>query len=119
MLDWSTTEDIDRSMRRFVGIPDNELVIALIGFGNMPECFKVPRSQRKPLGEVLRLSRPCRGSVPTSRLRPPRFAAPTGVRIGTGRCRMGEHFEPRRYASAMPAGSEPADQPSAVEPALP
>lgn len=58
MLNWSTTEDVDRSMRRFVGIPDNELVITMIGFGHMPERFKVPRSQRKPLGEVLRLSPP-------------------------------------------------------------
>lgn len=56
MLNWSTTADVDRAMRGFVGIPDNELVITMLGFGHMPEHFKVPRSQRKPLGEVLRLS---------------------------------------------------------------
>ncbi|WP_073055592.1 nitroreductase family protein [Kaistia soli] len=56
MLNWSTTEDIDRAMRAFVGIPDDELVITMIGFGHMPERFKVPRSQRKPLDDVLRLS---------------------------------------------------------------
>jgi hypothetical protein len=43
-------------MRGFVGIPDSELVITMIGFGHMPERFKVPRSQRKPLDEVLRMS---------------------------------------------------------------
>ena len=50
------TADVDRAMRGFVGIPDNELVITMLGLGHMPEHFKVPRSQRKPLGEVLRLS---------------------------------------------------------------
>lgn len=57
MLNWSTTEDVDRAMRSFVGIPDNELVITMLGFGHMPERFRVPRSQRKPLDEVLILSR--------------------------------------------------------------
>ncbi len=61
MLNWSTTADIDRAMRAFVGIPDEELVITMIGFGHMPERFKVPRSQRKPLDEVLRLAPPLPG----------------------------------------------------------
>ncbi|MBZ9935678.1 nitroreductase family protein [Mesorhizobium sp. BR1-1-16] len=58
MLNWSTTQDVDRAMRDFVGIPDDELVITMIGFGHMPESFKVPRSQRKPVGDVLHLSPP-------------------------------------------------------------
>ncbi|HWJ72332.1 MAG TPA: nitroreductase family protein [Kaistia sp.] len=58
MLNWSATQEIDRAMRAFVGIPDDELVITMIGFGHMPHRFKVPRSQRKPLGDVLRLSPP-------------------------------------------------------------
>ncbi len=56
MLNWSTTHDVDKAMRAFVGIPDSELVITMIGFGHMPDRFKVPRSQRKPLDEVLRMS---------------------------------------------------------------
>jgi len=55
MLNWSETKDVDAAMRAHVGIPDNELVITMIGFGHMPDSFKVPRSQRKPLDEILRL----------------------------------------------------------------
>jgi nitroreductase len=55
MLNWSETRDVDTAMRTFVGIPDNELVITMLGFGHMPDNFKVPRSQRKPIDEVLRL----------------------------------------------------------------
>ncbi len=55
MLNWSETRDVDTAMRAFVGIPDNELVITMLGFGHMRESFKVPRSQRKPIDEVLRL----------------------------------------------------------------
>ena len=55
MLNWSETRDVDTAMRAHVGIPDHELVITMLGFGHMPDRFKVPRSQRKPLDEVLRL----------------------------------------------------------------
>jgi nitroreductase len=54
MLNWSAERDQDQMLRRCVGIPDNEVVITLIGFGHMRADFKVPVSRRKPLSLVLR-----------------------------------------------------------------
>lgn len=58
MLNWSVTRDTDRAMRAAVGIPENELVITMIGAGHLKDHFTVPRSQRKRVAEVLRLDQP-------------------------------------------------------------
>jgi nitroreductase len=56
MLNWSVARDADRAMRDYVGIPENEIVITMFGAGHLKERFKVPRSQRRRLSEVLRLN---------------------------------------------------------------
>lgn len=56
MLNWSVTKEIDQAMRRCVGIPDNEAVITMMGAGYLKEQFRVPRSQRKPIDDVLRMN---------------------------------------------------------------
>jgi len=54
MLNWSADRVQDKGLRACVGIPDNEIVITLIGFGHMRDDFRVPVSRRKPLELVLR-----------------------------------------------------------------
>lgn len=54
MLNWSATQERDRALRACIGIPDNEIVITLIGFGHMKEEFTVPVSRRKSLATVLK-----------------------------------------------------------------
>ncbi len=53
MLNWSAARKQDMAMRACVGIPDNEVIITLIGFGHMRSEFRVPVSRRKPLDLVL------------------------------------------------------------------
>jgi hypothetical protein len=47
-------------MRTCVGIPDNEIIITLIGFGEMRADFRVPVSARKPIDMVLTREPPLR-----------------------------------------------------------
>ena len=54
MLNWSTEREVDRDMRKAMGIPDHEAVITMMAVGHLPEAFSVARSQRRPLGEVAR-----------------------------------------------------------------
>lgn len=54
MLNWSAPLERDKALRACIGIPDNEIVITLIGFGNMRNEFQVPVSRRKSLDLVLR-----------------------------------------------------------------
>jgi len=46
MLNWSVTAGRDKKMRRALGIPDNETVITMIGFGVPADSFKVAHSPR-------------------------------------------------------------------------
>ncbi len=52
-LNWSMTTDIDKKLKRAVNIPDYEAVIMVIGVGHLPERFKVTRSSRKDVSEVM------------------------------------------------------------------
>jgi nitroreductase len=52
-LNWSVTLDIDQSMRRHGDIPDNELVIMMLGVGHIPEKLSVAQSTRRNLDEVM------------------------------------------------------------------
>jgi nitroreductase len=65
MLNWSVTKEIDQAMRRCVGIPDNEAVITMMGAGHLKDEFRVPRSQRKPIEDVLKLNPQLDYAAPT------------------------------------------------------
>lgn len=52
-LNWSATREQDRAMRACLVLPDNEIIITLVGFGHMPDEFRVPVSKRRPLDKVL------------------------------------------------------------------
>lgn len=52
-LAWSARPDIDRKMRRALGIPDSEAVIMMISVGHLPETLKVAKSHRMPLKHFL------------------------------------------------------------------
>lgn len=54
MLNWSAQHERDRALRSCISIPDNEIVITLLGFGHLRDEFRVPISRRKPLAAVLR-----------------------------------------------------------------
>ncbi|MGR9402900.1 nitroreductase family protein (plasmid) [Rhizobium leguminosarum] len=60
MLNWSAAREQDINMRTCVGIPDNEIIITLIGFGEMRADFRVPVSARKPIDMVLTHEPPLR-----------------------------------------------------------
>lgn len=49
MLNWSECKARDRDLRRLIRLPESELVVTMIGFGNLPDTLRVPVSQRKPL----------------------------------------------------------------------
>ncbi len=52
-LNWSKRREVDKKLKRFVGIGDSETVIMLIAVGHLPETLNVAQSVRKPLDEVL------------------------------------------------------------------
>lgn len=62
MLNWSVDKQVDLALRREIGLGDENLVIVLLGFGNLPERFSVCRSPRLPLDAVLTLNAPLMGS---------------------------------------------------------
>ena len=53
MLNWSVNPDVDRGLREALGLPDSHVVITLVGFGHVPEQFRVAASPRDPLKEKL------------------------------------------------------------------
>ena len=53
MMNWCTSPELDRALRRLLEIPDNEIVITLMALGHLPGSYHAARSQRRPLDEVL------------------------------------------------------------------
>lgn len=51
-LNWSMEMEADKKLRRLVGIPDHEIILTLIGFGHVPESFRVAQSPRKPIHDI-------------------------------------------------------------------
>ena len=58
MLNWSVSREVDRDLRRTIGLDDSQLVIVMIGFGRLPESLNVCRSQRQPVETALSLNPP-------------------------------------------------------------
>ncbi|AJE47037.1 nitroreductase family protein [Celeribacter indicus] len=58
MLNWSECKGRDRELRRLIGLPESELIVTLIGFGNLPDTLRVPVSQRKPLSYAASFDQP-------------------------------------------------------------
>lgn len=54
-LNWSAGRNKDRKLRALIGIPDNELVIVLLGVGHLKAEFRVASSPRRMRDEVLRM----------------------------------------------------------------
>ena len=52
-LNWSVAKEADEELRRFVGLPESEVVIMFIAVGHIPEQLTVARSTRKALEEVM------------------------------------------------------------------
>lgn len=53
-LNWSAARAKDRRLRHLLDIPDNELVIVLLGVGNLKPSFDVASSPRRAKAEVIR-----------------------------------------------------------------
>ncbi|NER78110.1 MAG: nitroreductase [Leptolyngbya sp. SIO1D8] len=52
-LNWSVEKHTDRALKTAAGIDDYESIIMMIAVGHLPEKFKVAKSSRKSLEEVL------------------------------------------------------------------
>ena len=52
-LNWSKRREVDKEMKRFLGIGDSETIIMLIAVGHLPETVNVAQSVRKKLDDVL------------------------------------------------------------------
>lgn len=53
-LNWSKDEMLDREFHRAFDLPDDEVIIMLVGFGPLLERFEVAASPRVPVREALR-----------------------------------------------------------------
>lgn len=56
-LNWSVEKEADQTLRRALGIPDNEVVVTCMSAGHLKDRFRVPVSVRKPVDDVLVLNR--------------------------------------------------------------
>lgn len=63
MLNWSQTARRDSAMRKLAQIPENEAIVTLIAFGQIPDEFSVATSPRIPVEGVLRLNSSLRSTV--------------------------------------------------------
>ncbi|KYW88462.1 hypothetical protein AUF42_00230 [Francisella hispaniensis FSC454] len=52
-LNWCTDRERDNEFRKVSKISNNENIILMIGVGNLPDRFKVPKSERKNLNEIV------------------------------------------------------------------
>lgn len=57
MLNWSKRKEVDLALRRYLGIPEQELVIVLVAAGFPPPKFRVAASPRLPLTRIVRVDR--------------------------------------------------------------
>ncbi len=53
VLNWDVLPEIDKAMHRLAGIPESEVVVALIAVGNPSAEFRVAKSQRKEAQEIV------------------------------------------------------------------
>ncbi|MGB1237298.1 MAG: nitroreductase family protein [Pseudomonadales bacterium] len=53
MLNWSESCDQDRHLREAFDIPDNEIIITLLGLGHLPEAFEVAASPSPHVDDVM------------------------------------------------------------------
>lgn len=52
-LNWSVTFSEDQALKRAIEIPDSESIIMMIAVGHLPDEFKVAKSPRKNIDEVM------------------------------------------------------------------
>lgn len=54
MLNWSKRKETDQELRNCLNLPANELVVLMIAAGYPPDQFRVAKSARLPLSDILR-----------------------------------------------------------------
>jgi nitroreductase len=54
-LNWSKHFVLDKKMERLIKLPPSEKIISIIAAGYPPEEFKVPKSTRKDVKEILEI----------------------------------------------------------------
>lgn len=52
-LNWSKSPRTDRRLRSVIGLPDDEAIVMLIGFGHLLEDYSVAASPRMSLDQTL------------------------------------------------------------------
>lgn len=53
MLNWSVDASVDLALRQVINIPPHEAIITFMAVGHLPETFKVARSCRRDIEDVL------------------------------------------------------------------
>lgn len=53
-LNWSVLKNVDLAMRRYADIPDYEYVIMMMAVGHLPDKFRVAKSDRTSVSDILR-----------------------------------------------------------------
>ena len=53
-LNWSTTRHTDRALRKALDLPDEETVVVMIAVGELRDEFRVARSARRPVAQIIR-----------------------------------------------------------------
>lgn len=54
-LNWSKKFEVDRELREYVPIPEQEVIIMMIAVGHLPDEFDVPQSPMKSVDEAFRV----------------------------------------------------------------
>lgn len=52
-LNWCVAHETDQQLREAFGIPDEEVVIALVAVGHLPETFAVAKASRLPVEDLM------------------------------------------------------------------
>ena len=51
-LNWSARSGRDKKMKKLLGLPDNYIIIMLLGIGELPSKIKVPLSKKKATTDI-------------------------------------------------------------------
>lgn len=54
-LNWSKKPSVDRELRQLVDLPEEAIIIMLVGFGKLLPSYNVANSERVPLSETLQI----------------------------------------------------------------
>ncbi|WP_165921896.1 nitroreductase family protein [Natronoflexus pectinivorans] len=54
-LNWFATIENDSQLRKFINLPDNEIILVIIGCGEVKEQFKIAKSRRRDIKSIFKV----------------------------------------------------------------